>query len=123
MAYEPDTLRLSKKEILAQFDIAIARLGKNLRGNWKFIGELKGIKALIALTPEANFPYYWLEIMKIFDSIRTLNELRGTPQMKMLADIQETKVAEVISTPTEPKKRLVVDFTKNLGFGGMSDGN
>ena len=121
MAYEPDQLRLSKREIIEQFNIAERRLAKDKLHNLKFIGELKAIKALIAWTSEEKFPYYWLEIMRIFDAIRTLNELRGTPNTKQLADIQEQKVAEAIITIPGEKKGLLVDFTKSLQFGALEE--
>ncbi len=120
MAYEPDQLRLSKKEILEQFDIAIERLSHNRRENFKFIAELKAVKLMIGFTNEAKFPYFWIEIMKIIDSIRTLNELRGDPSVKKLAAIQEQKVTEAILEV--PKPKVLVDFTKNIRFGGMKDG-
>ena len=91
---------LSKKEIAHHFDLATERLMKNKRENWKFIGKLKLIKALVMFEDETKFSYYWTVIKEIFDNVEAAMVLkrdgRSNPNIQKLADIQQTKVVETI---------------------------
>lgn len=126
--YEPDELVLSKKEILAQFDIAIERLSKNRMGNIKFIAELKAVKAMVSWTSEQKFPYYWLEIMKIIDAVRSLNELRkGSMQNKKigpLVALAEQQLQNAISTvPVSDldAQHILAKIKAGMKYGGMKN--
>src|SRR5574341_354509 len=95
--YEPDALRLSKREILSHFDVAVERLKKNKGDNRKVIAAIVVLKQAVRFTiTEDKLPYYWLELTKIIDAIRTQNELRATPNTKQLAEIQEQHVTQAI---------------------------
>jgi hypothetical protein len=95
--YEPDALRLSKREILGHFDTGIDRLKKNKGDNRKVIAALMVLKQAVRFTiPDNKLPYYWLELTRIIDAIRTENELRATPNTKKLAELQKEHVAQTI---------------------------
>ncbi len=122
---DPDALCLSKREILDQFDVAINRLKKNPIGNVKFIAELKAVKLMVSFTDEAKFPYYWMEIMKIIDSIRTLNELRKdgkeNPNIKLLAENAQKHVEATIMDIPKPREKVKFSIAEALRYGGMKD--
>lgn len=61
---------------------------------------------MIAWAPEKHFPHYWLEIMKIIDAVRTLNELRkgskDNPNITHLAELAENHLQKtIITVPTD----------------------
>ena len=125
--YEPDTLRISKAEMLHHFDTAVERLRKNKSDNRKVIAALIVLKQAVRFTiPEDKLPYYWLELTKIIDAIRTQNELRASPNTKPLAKIQEKKVIDTILEVPEAavvEKRFAAArlVLGSIREGGMKD--
>lgn len=123
MEYDPDRLKLPKHRVLFHFDTAISRLSKNKRDNAAAITAIVSFKALVKYTvAERKLPYYWAELVRIFDAVRTENALYGDDTVKELSTIQNEKAVEAIKEITAEKPKVLVDFTKNLRFGGMNDG-
>lgn len=116
-SFKPGDLVLSKQEILNQFDVAIARLQKS-PGNFRFTKELQIVKFMVGRTSAEKFPYYWMEIKKIFDAVTTLNETRREaaehPKMAPLAKFAELELQRTIITVPVPKPQLntELDFIK-----------
>ena len=127
-SYNPERLVLSKREILDHFDRAIERLKKS-PNNWRFTKELQLVKFLVSKTPEQNFPYYWMEINKIFDAVRTENQLRldgqQNPKILPLAEIAKRKVSETILTVPAIHEfdaiKMISEVKKSLQFGAMKN--
>lgn len=117
-SYKPGHLVLTKQEIMQQFDIAIQRLQKS-PGNFRFVKEMQLIKFLISRTGADKFPYYWMEINKIFQAVTTLNDLRQdameNPKITPLAKLAEVQLQQAIVTiPPQQKVHSEFDAIKEL---------
>jgi hypothetical protein len=111
---------LSKRQVVRHFDTALKRLCLNKRDNAAAITAIISLKKYIEWTvPERKLPYYWGELVTIFDAVRTENDMLVDPTLKPFAEIQAVKANEMIATvPTVTEKRkIVIDFR----YGAMRE--
>ena len=75
LAFNPDELILSKKDVLELLDGIAQRWKTNKKDNWKFLTSLEMMKVGINLTGEDTIKAIWSEIVNGFNQLLIDNSL------------------------------------------------
>lgn len=74
--YDPDTLDLSKQDVLDFIDAIVERWKKNKKDNLKFIAAVKLMKVGIRLQDEETIKTIWGDILDGFNRLQYENAMR-----------------------------------------------
>jgi len=75
LAFNPDELVLSKKDVLELLDGIGNRWKQNKKDNWKFLTSLEMMKAGIHMTGEETIKMIWSEILNGLNELLIENSL------------------------------------------------
>ena len=125
--YDPDAFTLSKAELVAKMELFNARIQRNplVEGKVKKYVTINMALLKSRFVSERDMRYGLQLLCEFCDDIRALNVRRGKPELKEINPIFEASIEKKIAlTPEEirsEKPKVLVDFTKNLRFGGMKN--
>ena len=74
-AFNPDDLKLSKQDVLEQFEKMEKRWNKNKKSNWKLILAIQGMKAYVHMSSEETISEIWSEIVAGFNDLLIENSI------------------------------------------------
>lgn len=122
---EIDAFNLPKAEICAKIDIFMARVRRNPKIN----GRLKSYMSLNAsilksrAVSESDLQYGIVLLGDMLDEIRSLAVRQGKTELRDLNPMFEAQLEAKLGTIPEEeiKPKVLLDFTKNMRFGGMRD--
>ena len=93
LEFDPDKLRLTKKDLLNFCDKCVLEWKKNKRANFRYILALEIMKAQIKVTPETVLKMIWGKIIEWFYELNFENALKDPTDegMKFIKKMREEK--------------------------------
>ena len=93
LEFDPDKLRLTKKDLLNFCDRMVIEWKKNMRANFRYILALEIMKAQIKITPEKVLKMIWGKIIEWFYELNFENALKDPSDegMKFIKKLREEK--------------------------------
>ena len=127
--YNPDTLRLSKQELLDILGLLVIRWKNNPKVPRLFVKKYEAdLWTLRNFVKEKDLPYFWELWCELSDELRAHNSRKGEKTLAALAPMQQTHLIEKLALPPEihseldaKKAEIMAAVRARLRYGSMPE--